>query len=154
MKQVKLKHGDIIYVEGVKGVNLLPEDEEMQDATAGSSSSGSTPSTSDGRRKDSYLSDLPAPARSASSGSLVEDEIDALLSKKNGLIKRNKDSKMCRHGENGQCVFCAPLEPYDEAYLKDQNIKHLSFHSYIRKITGGVDKYVIALLLRVDHVKS
>lgn len=122
-------------MEAVKGVNLLPEDEEMQDVTAGSSSSGSTPS--------SYLPDLPLPsaaARSASSGNIIEEEVDGVLSKQNGLIRRNKDAKMCRHGENGQCVFCAPLEPYDEGYLREQNIKHLSFHSYLRKITGGVDK--------------
>lgn len=27
-------------------------------------------------------------------------------------------------------------------YLKEQNIKHLSFHSYLRKLTAGVDRYV------------
>lgn len=146
LQQNDIKHGDILYVEGVKGVNLFPEDEEMQDVTAGSSSSGSTPgSTSDGRRKDSYLPDLSAflasSSRSASTTKLPhEDEIDEILFKQEGLIKRQKDPKMCRHGENGKCVYCAPLEPYDEGYLKEQNIKHLSFHSYIKKLKGGVDK--------------
>lgn len=51
----------------------------------------------------------------------------------------------CRHVANGRCVHCSPLEPYDETYLKDHNIKHLSFHSYIRKQTSGIDrgKYMI-----------
>lgn len=40
----------------------------------------------------------------------------------------------CRHNLNGRCVHCAPLEPWDEAYLKEHNIKHMSFHSYLRKI--------------------
>lgn len=136
-----LRHGEILFVEPIKGVNLFPEDVEMQDATAGSSSSGSTPgSISDGKRKDSYLPDLPFPTKSTSQGNIQEEDVDIVLSKLNGLIKRNRDSKMCRHGDMGQCVFCAPLEPYDDGYLKEQNIKHLSFHSYLRKITGGVDK--------------
>ena len=34
------------------------------------------------------------------------------------------------------------LQPYDETYLKsaDPPIKFLSFHSYLRKLMGGVDK--------------
>lgn len=48
----------------------------------------------------------------------------------------------CRHGDNGCCVHCSPLEPYDEEYLKTQNMKHLSFHSYLRKMTAGMAKYV------------
>lgn len=48
----------------------------------------------------------------------------------------------CRHGDNGCCVHCSPLEPYDEEYLKTQNMKHLSFHSYLRKMTAGVAKYI------------
>lgn len=48
----------------------------------------------------------------------------------------------CRHGDNGCCVHCSPLEPYDEEYLKTQNMKHLSFHSYLRKMTAGMAKCV------------
>lgn len=46
----------------------------------------------------------------------------------------------CRHNSNGCCVHCSPIEPWDENYLKEQNIKHMSFHSYIRKLTSGVDR--------------
>lgn len=46
----------------------------------------------------------------------------------------------CRHNSNGCCVHCSPLESFDEAYLKEQNIKHLSYHSYLRKMTSGVDR--------------
>lgn len=46
----------------------------------------------------------------------------------------------CRHNANSRCVHCSPLEPYDESYLREQNIKHLSFHSYLRKMTSGVDR--------------
>ena len=68
---------------------------------------------------------------------VVEDEIDQRLALQDGLIHRPKDPKMCRHGDLGRCVFCLPLEPYDESYLREHNIKHLSFHSYIKKLTQG-----------------
>lgn len=47
---------------------------------------------------------------------------------------------MCRHNSKGCCVHCSAVEPWDESYLKEQKIKHLSFHSFIRKLTSGVDR--------------
>ena len=46
----------------------------------------------------------------------------------------------CRHGVNACCVHCSPLESFDEVYLKEQNVKHISFHAYLRKLTAGVDR--------------
>lgn len=89
-----------------------------------------------------------------------EDEVDTNLYKVDGRIMRGRDNKLyyrfqnlcyfriitfffyfrCRHNSNGCCVHCSPLEPWDENYLKEQNIKHLSFHSYLRKLTSGVDR--------------
>lgn len=69
-----------------------------------------------------------------------EDLVDEELSKMDGLITRNKDEKLCRHVNNSRCVHCAALEPYDENYLKEQKIKHLSFHSYLRKQTSGMSR--------------
>ncbi|XP_003399190.1 nuclear protein localization protein 4 homolog [Bombus terrestris] len=68
------------------------------------------------------------------------EDVDEQLWKLDGKIQRKRDEKLCRHGANGCCVHCTPLEPFDEAYLKEQNIKHLSFHSYLRKLTAGVDR--------------
>lgn len=71
---------------------------------------------------------------------LQEDDVDLQLYKVDGKIQRKRDEKMCRHTAKGCCVHCSALEPWDENYLKDQKIKHLSFHSYIRKLTSGVDR--------------
>lgn len=70
----------------------------------------------------------------------TEDEVDVLLAKQDSRVQRTRDPKLCRHNSNGRCVHCSPVEPWDEAYLKEQNIKHVSFHSYIRKLTSGVDR--------------
>lgn len=69
-----------------------------------------------------------------------EDEVDIILTKTDGRLQRKRDPKLCRHNSNGCCVHCSPIEPWDEEYLKEQKIKHLSFHSYIRKLTSGVDR--------------
>uniref|UniRef100_A0A3B3SG87 Nuclear protein localization protein 4 homolog n=1 Tax=Paramormyrops kingsleyae TaxID=1676925 RepID=A0A3B3SG87_9TELE len=72
----------------------------------------------------------------------VADEIDQFLAKQDGKIYRNRDPQLCRHGPMGKCVHCVPLEPFDEDYLNhlDPPVKHMSFHAYIRKLTGGADK--------------
>ncbi|KAK3586114.1 hypothetical protein CHS0354_033236 [Potamilus streckersoni] len=77
-----------------------------------------------------------------------EDEVDQILAKEDGKIYRNRNEQYCRHGPLGKCLHCSPLEPYDEQYLAtcDPPIKYLSFHSYIRKLTGGVDKGKFATL--------
>lgn len=70
--------------------------------------------------------------------------MDVELFKLDGRIERKKDEKLCRHNDSSRCLHCSSLEPYDANYLKEMKIKHLSFHSYLRKQTSGVDrgKYV------------
>uniref|UniRef100_A0A8C9WI55 Nuclear protein localization protein 4 homolog n=1 Tax=Scleropages formosus TaxID=113540 RepID=A0A8C9WI55_SCLFO len=115
---LKIKHGDMLflYPSGTPGSMG-----EVMDV-ASSSSSSSLPSSS-------------APQ-------ILEDEIDQYLAKQDGKIYRNRDPQLCRHGPMGKCVHCVPLEPFDEDYLNhlDPPVKHMSFHAYIRKLTGGADK--------------
>ncbi|XP_064423527.1 nuclear protein localization protein 4 homolog [Latimeria chalumnae] len=71
-----------------------------------------------------------------------DDEIDQYLCKQEGKIYRNKDPQLCHHSLLGKCVHCVPLEPFDEDYLNhlEPPVKHMSFHAYIRKLTGGANK--------------
>lgn len=73
--------------------------------------------------------DLPSPEL---------DAVDKVLAKDRGLIERPLNPMMCQHNEKGKCVHCSPLEPYDSDYLKDKEIKHMSFYSYIIQCTSGV----------------
>jgi len=87
--------------------------------------------------------------------SVVEDDIDVELGKIEGSIPRSKDKMNCQHGANSQCVHCIPYDPYDEEYLKEHKIKFMSFHSYIRKLSGGLSKGKFAPLknitCKVEH---
>ncbi|KAG6814021.1 hypothetical protein H0H92_003871 [Tricholoma furcatifolium] len=64
-----------------------------------------------------------------------EDVVDTYWRSQTGMIPRGRDGRFCKHGANGMCDYCMPLEPYDATYHKEHSIKHLSYHAYLRKIT-------------------
>ncbi|TBU14853.1 nuclear pore protein [Ordospora colligata] len=45
-------------------------------------------------------------------------------------IHRGRDEMMCQHDSRAMCSHCAPLDPWDERYHKENMIKYLSFGSY------------------------
>ncbi|CAG9803890.1 unnamed protein product [Chironomus riparius] len=117
INKTNLNHGDILYYKQMAGTSSTDPEP--------SSSSDSNQGISKQRHK---------------SSTVAEDPVDIELSKLDGRIQRKRDEKLCRHTATNRCVHCSSLEPYDENYLKEQKIKHLSFHSYIRKMTSGVDR--------------
>ena len=87
-------------------------------------------------------SNEPGPPRQPSQGDsaqpwelVTEAPVDSYWRAQTGKIPRGRDARFCKHGANGMCDYCMPLEPYDPAYHKENNIKHLSYHAYLRKIT-------------------
>nr|CAG4651810.1 EOG090X05T8 [Triops cancriformis] len=123
VSQYGLKHGDLIYLEPFS--NLKASD------------SG----TNNFNHKENVVTDSVSKSTAVPTNENIrEDEVDLILQKMDGKVYRKPDSRYCHHGEKSSCIHCLPLEPYDETYLKEQNIKHMSFHTYLRKLTGGLDK--------------
>lgn len=59
--------------------------------------------------------------------------VDDLLDLQKGLIPRPR-LHFCRHGDKGMCEYCSPLPPWDKEYLKEQGIKHKSFHAHLKEL--------------------
>ncbi|KAF7319984.1 MPN domain-containing protein [Mycena kentingensis (nom. inval.)] len=81
----------------------------------------------------------PAPSDASESTraweSVKEDRIDEYWRSKDGKIPRSRDSRFCTHAAKGMCDYCMPLEPYDAGYHKENAIKHLSYHAYLKKLS-------------------
>nr|CAG4636997.1 EOG090X05T8 [Ceriodaphnia reticulata]SVE72923.1 EOG090X05T8 [Ceriodaphnia reticulata] len=124
-----LKHGDMIYLSPNADTSQHSKlANKVKNGVSASSSSSSFTSNSN-------IPGSKIPIRS----NVKEDQVDVLLQKMDGTVKRKRDPKNCLHGDNSSCIHCLPLEPYDATYLKDLNVKHMSFHAYLRKLSSGLD---------------
>ncbi|TFK57582.1 polyubiquitin-tagged protein recognition complex Npl4 component [Heliocybe sulcata] len=115
LQNLGLKHGDLIFVG-------------YQSRPAASTSAPAEPTAA-------TSSQAPAGGANRPWETVQEDAVDRYWRSKDGMIPRGRDSRFCRHGPNAMCDYCMPLEPYDVNYHQEHNIKHLSFHAYIRQLT-------------------
>jgi len=107
-------HGDLVFV-----------DYQSKSSSSASNEPGPT-----------HAPAQPSRGDSAQPWELVtEAPVDSYWRAHSGKIPRGRDARFCKHGANGMCDYCMPLEPYDPAYHKENNIKHLSYHAYLRKIS-------------------
>ncbi|BGP61695.1 hypothetical protein NBRC10512_002860 [Rhodotorula toruloides] len=67
-----------------------------------------------------------------------EDEVDRYWEQKDGKIARPKGQHGCRCGPKSMCNHCMPLEPFDAEYHASHNIKHLSYHAYLKKLHASI----------------
>lgn len=90
----------------------------------------------------------PIAAANVSSGStkdkanrvkVTQLAIDDALDEDKGLIPRSR-STFCRHTAQGMCEYCSPLPPWDQDYHLANQIKHISFHSYLAQVNSETNK--------------
>ncbi|GAA5970520.1 hypothetical protein JCM11641_007337 [Rhodosporidiobolus odoratus] len=67
-----------------------------------------------------------------------EDAVDTHWEQKDGKIARQKGQHGCRCGPKSMCDYCMPLEPFDAEYHASHNIKHLSYHAYLKKLHASI----------------
>ncbi|KAL4993415.1 nuclear protein localization protein 4 [Aspergillus recurvatus] len=140
-EQVGLRHGDKLYIG-------YQSKQDLQDG----SSNGVPAGPSARRLNEAPITSGGTPASRTQTGRVAsvtvkspweavrQSALDDRLEKKDGKIHRPHDNKMCKHSAKGMCDYCMPLEPYDPKYLAEKKIKHLSFHSYLRKINAATNK--------------
>ncbi|SCU91995.1 LAMI_0E08262g1_1 [Lachancea mirantina] len=120
VEQLGLKHGDMLYVNyGTR------EDHNVENA--------------ENPDRDQSSVKLNAGVGFSAPLKVKELAIDQELESQDGLIPRAKSS-LCRHGDKGMCEYCAPLPPWDREYHEERNLKHISFHAYLKQLNEQTNK--------------
>jgi nuclear protein localization family protein 4 len=118
---LKIANGDVLYITPVAGTRFKAAAADEEEAAAAANGTAEAMDTT-----------AAAPAE--------EDAVDAVLAKRDGRIDQPKTPN-CQHKSTAQkCIYCTPKEPYDEEYLRKEGIKHMSFQSYLRKLSSGMDR--------------
>ncbi len=160
VRSLGLKNGDVLYITPVSGTRFkaLEEDDDVsmggEDTPNGPGSLSAVSSSASLAKMG--LSAVSSSASLAKMAAMVEeDAVDVLLKKKDGRIEQPMGPNCMHTSKSQKCLYCSPLEPFDQAYLQKEGIKFMSFHSYLRKLSSGIDKGKYAALEDVScKIKS
>ncbi|KZP32264.1 polyubiquitin-tagged protein recognition complex, Npl4 component [Athelia psychrophila] len=119
LESLGLKHGDLIFVTYKSQAQEPAPQETASSSSVPDSAAPAIPAGTDGKRPWETVQ---------------EDPVDVYWRTQDGKIPRERNAQFCRHGAKGMCDYCMPLEPYDAAHHTENQIKHLSYHAYLRKI--------------------
>ncbi|WWC58679.1 nuclear protein localization protein 4 [Kwoniella dejecticola CBS 10117] len=126
-------HGDLLFLS-YKPISADPQSHPTTQA----SSSHPHPSQPDPSHPHTHTDPpLPNTIPLKDLSHVQEHDVDIYWYSQNGKIDRKRDPDFCRHGEKGMCDYCMPLEPYDAKYQATNQIKHLSYHAYLRKLLSS-----------------
>ncbi|KAK6351914.1 nuclear protein localization protein 4, variant 2 [Orbilia javanica] len=139
VKDVGLNHGDMLFLSYEAG-STNGTATTATPATANRISGKAVKPEEDVSESYTYTTNSHTSTKPNPWETITPDPVDEILDKQDGKIHRPKDQKMCRHGGKGMCDYCMPLEPYDAKYMAEKKIKHLSFHSHLRKINTATNK--------------
>ncbi|UZJ53363.1 hypothetical protein CBS101457_002683 [Exobasidium rhododendri] len=120
LSDLGITHGHLLYATYQE--KKAAEMSDPKSAPIPSASSSSLPPSTNGKKREKKPWE-----------DVTEEAVDVYWESKDGKIPRQRDVKLCRHGDKAMCDYCMPLEPYDTAYQLEHSIKHLSFHSHLRK---------------------
>ncbi|CAB4253660.1 similar to Saccharomyces cerevisiae YBR170C NPL4 Ubiquitin-binding protein involved in protein degradation [Maudiozyma barnettii] len=127
VRDLGLHHGDIVYITYDKNSTDINE------------TAAAVATTHISQQHDSNSQSVNIDSLKTNTNNSSELPIDMELEKENGSISR-KRSPLCKHGDKGMCEYCSPLPPWDKSYHEEHNIKHISFHSYLKRINEATNK--------------
>lgn len=98
------------------------------------------------------MGDLIAPTAGKTPQVVIikQHPIDDILGGRKGTIERPFNTQFCRHAVGGMCEYCLPLQPFDSSYHIEHEIKHLSFHSYLKQLLDRAGNNATSYLSQLD----
>ncbi|GAA5955583.1 hypothetical protein JCM8115_006796 [Rhodotorula mucilaginosa] len=126
----------VVHAATLSG-KVIPITDEPAQPTASTSNSAAAQPSSSSTSLANGSNDKKSAGKKPWEG-VQEDPVDLYWEARDGKIPRPKGQHGCRCGPKSMCDYCMPLEPFDAEYHASHNIKHLSYHAYLKKLHAAV----------------